>query len=189
MKTILRRASSATLITTITLLASSHAMGNQYNVNRAWTDGFGNASLTGTVDLPIGSYAIMNGTPNPFTAVALTLTVNGTPFSLTHALTGVIKGTGQFLVEATPTTLTFDTANAGGSNPADLVFSDTTVLYANNFYGIGYNGHPGFEVAYTDAGNVIADLAFPIVFGIIPEPSTLALAGLGAALMIARRRR
>jgi hypothetical protein len=162
MKSILRVASLAGVISAVVLVAPSHAKGTQYNVNRL----FGNASLTGTVDVPIGNYTIMNETPNPFTAVDLTLTVNGTPFGLTHALTGLIRGTGQFFIEATSTTLTFSTANANGSNPADLIFSDNLDTQSINKYGIGYNGHPGFEVGDTAAGSVIVDAMFPAVFGV-----------------------
>src|SRR6266446_1184759 len=104
------------VVIAIALIISNSAQAAQYHVNRSFTDGSSSATLTGTLDIPMGSYTIQNSGPSPFTAVNLTLTVNGTPFTLTHALTGVIHGTGQFLISATPTTLTFNTANANGGN-------------------------------------------------------------------------
>ena len=102
-------------------LTASSSQAVVYEVNR--TFGIPSATLTGTVDVPLGNYVIQNETPNPFTDVNLTLTVNAFPYSLTYALTDLVDGTGQFFVDATPTTLTFSTANGDGSNPADLVFS------------------------------------------------------------------
>ncbi|CCI23125.1 exported hypothetical protein [Microcystis aeruginosa PCC 9809] len=84
-----------------------------FTVNRSWSQSGNNASLVGTVDVPIGSYTIdSTGTPNPFTNVNLTLTVNGNPFTLDTVVvipSGSIIGTGQFLVNATSSTLTFNT--------------------------------------------------------------------------------
>ena len=96
-----------------------------YDVNLSFTGG-GTASLVGTVDLPLGNYTIMNGAPDPFTAVNLILTVNGTPFSLVQANTSLITGTGQFLINANASTLIFNTANANAGNPADLRFQDVS---------------------------------------------------------------
>jgi hypothetical protein len=172
MKNIRRIASVAGVITAFALVAPLQALGTQYTVNRS----FGEASLTGTVDVPIGVYAIENGIPNPFTAVALTLTVNGTSYNLTHARTDLISGTGQFFIEATATSLTFGTANADLSNPADLIFSDSTDTSAGNLYLIGTDEVPGFEAAYTAAGDVEADVTFPTVFGVsnvMPPPCTI----------------
>jgi hypothetical protein len=192
MKTFLYAAFLTTLITTGTLVAPSPAIANLYTVNRAWSGSGGNATLTGTLDIPMGSYTLMNQPPSPFFAVDLTLTVNGTPYAVNNVLTHSIRGTGQFSVVASSTALIFS-ANGDGSNPASLVFSDNLQPYADNRYVIGSNGDPAFEVAYTYAGDVLANVApsFPVEFGVvIPEPSALALAGLGAAaLLIARRRK
>src|ERR1700730_7615215 len=122
-----------------------------YNVNLSFSGG-GTASLVGTVDLPLGNYTIMNGAPHPFTAGNLTLTVNGTPYSLVQADTSLISGTGQFLINANASTLIFDTANANSSNPADLIFRTAST---NDRYIIGSNGDPHFEAAYTSAGDVL----------------------------------
>jgi hypothetical protein len=169
-----------------TLVASS-IQATTYNVNRS----FSGATLTGTLDIPVGNYTIQNAGLSPFTAVDLTLTVNATPYNLVNALTGTILGTGQFIIDATPTTLTFDTANADGVNPADLVFSDTTLPFDHNRYAIGYNGLPGFEIAFTNTGDTSSSfVAFPEVFGtVVPEPSSLALASLGLLGMSYRRRK
>jgi len=168
-----------------------------FTVNRSWSNGSNNASLVGTVDVPVGSYTIQNGTPNPFTNVNLTLTVNGTPFTLNTADTSFIYGTGQFLVNATSSTLTFNTANADGSNPANLAFVNSSTGFVGPLYGIGYDGNPGFEIAINTSPDVAASVAFPVTFGTVqqvqqvPEPASLfglgVLSTLGAASTLKRK--
>jgi hypothetical protein len=174
------------------LLAASSAQAEVYFVNRSFTDGSSIATLTGTVDIPLGSYTIQNEGASPFTSVNLTLTVNATGFAVNNVLTGLINGTGQFNINATATTLTFGTANSNGGNPADLEFSDTTDTQANDRYVLGSNGDPQFEAGFTSAGSVLSTtVTFPTVFATAaPEPTTLALTGLGGmALMLFRRQR
>jgi hypothetical protein len=172
-------------------MSSSNAQAALYSVDRSFTDGSSVATLTGTLAVPTGSYTIQDGSASPFTAVDLTLTVGGSSYALTYALTELVFGSGQFFIDATPTTLTFSTATADGFNPADLVFSDTTPdTQSGNRYAIGYNGHPGFEVANTDTGVVIADVTFPAVFGTaVPEPGCVTLVGAGAVGLLALARR
>src|SRR5258706_10026685 len=174
--------------TLITAMIASSAQATLYNVNRSFTDGVSSATLTGTLGIPIGNYTIQNSSASPFTSVNLTLTVNGTPFLLQNALTDYIFGSGQFFIGATATTLTFSTANADGSNPADLIFSDNTNPGITNRYSIGYNGSPGFEVAYTHAGDVGATATFPTIFAVVPEPSTACLTGACLLLHLGFRR-
>ena len=157
-----------------------------YDVHRFFSDGPTNATLTGTLELPLGSYTIMDRAPSPFAAVNLTLTVNGVSYSLHNALTDVIFGTGQFFIEATADSLIFNTANADGSNPADLVFSDNLDPQAHNRYAIGWNGAPGFEVAYTEAGDLAVPATFPTVFAVVPEPSTMTLLATAMGLLATR---
>ncbi|MCP5528531.1 MAG: hypothetical protein H7A47_17205 [Verrucomicrobiales bacterium] len=166
------------------LIASSSAQAAVYTVNRSFTDGVDVASLTGTVEVPIGNYLIQNASVSPFTSVDLTLTVNGSPYSLTYALTDLIFGTAQFSIAATATQLVFDTANADGSNPADLVFADVADPFADNRYVIGTDGNPGFENAFGAGGvDVPVELTLPVVFGVaIPEPSAAGFAGVMLAL-------
>jgi hypothetical protein len=171
-----------------------------FTVNRSWSSGSNNASLVGTVDVPVGSYTIQNGTPNPFTNVNLILTVNGNPFPVLNAAnTSLIWGTGQFLVNATSSTLTFNTANANGSNPADLVFVNSSAGLDGQKYAIGFDGIPGFETTYKYP-SVAASVAFPVTFGTVqqvqqvqqvPEPASLfglgVLSTLGAASTLKRK--
>jgi hypothetical protein len=182
------RSALLTIVTaTLGLVAPSRTMADLYFVHRVWS----NATLTGTLQLPAGNYTIMNQSPAPFTAVNLTLSVNGTPIILfTNANTQSIKGTGQFFINATPTTLTFSTANGNGTNPADLEFVNTGEFDIPR-YAIGTDGAPtGFEVAFYSGGSPLAGVTFPTVFGIlIPEPCTVSLGAVGVAtLMITRRR-
>ena len=182
----------ATICAGAVLLIASSAQAQIYIVNRSFAAGVSNATLTGTLQIPLGNYIIHNAGPSPFTSVNLTLTVNSTSFTLNNALTGIILGTGQFVINATPTTLTFNTAHADGTNPADLVFSDNTNPAAIDRYSIGSDGAPHFEAAFTGAGNVNSStVTFPTVFATAaPEPATLTLAGLGGvALMLFRRQR
>jgi len=169
-----------------------------FTVNRSWSESGNNASLVGTVDVPVGSYTIQNGTPNPFTNVNLILTVNGNPFPVLNAAdTSNISGTGQFLVNATSSTLTFNTANADGSNPADLVFVNSSTGFGGPFYVIGTDGVPGFEIAINTSPDVAASVAFPVTFGTVqqvqqvPEPASLfglgVLSTLGAASTLKRK--
>src|SRR4051794_38596284 len=85
-----------------------------YVVNRSFTNGASTATLTGTLDVPIGDYIIQNSSASPFTNVNLSLTVNAVSYNLVHALTDLINGTGQFGINATPTALSFSVANADG---------------------------------------------------------------------------
>jgi hypothetical protein len=187
-----RKAFGATIFAGSLLLAASGARAQIYNVNLLFMDGANSATLTGTVDIPIGNYTIQSVSPSPFTAANLTLTVNATSYAVDNVLTDIIHGTGQFFIDATATTLTFNTANTDAGDPADLVFSDNLNAFANDRFVIGSNGDPQFEAAYTGAGSVTSSaVTFPTVFGNVvatPEPATLALAGLGAmALMFFRR--
>ncbi|MCA2708503.1 MAG: PEP-CTERM sorting domain-containing protein [Microcystis sp. M015S2] len=169
-----------------------------FTVNRSWSSGSDTASLVGTVDVPVGSYTIQNGTPNPFTNVNLILTVNGNPFPVLNAAnTSSISGTGQFLVNATSSTLTFNTANADGINSANLAFVNSSTGFGGPLYGIGFDSTPGFEVAFGTTPNVLASVAFPVTFGTVqqvqqvPEPASLfglgVLSTLGAASTLKRK--
>jgi hypothetical protein len=168
-----------------------------FTVNRSWSESGNNASLVGTVDVPVGSYTIQNGTPNPFTNVNLTLTVNSNPFTLNTADTSLVSGTGQFLVNATSSTLTFNTANADGTNRANLAFVNSSTGFGGPFYVIGTDGVPGFEIAINTSPDVVASVAFPVTFGTVqqvqqvPEPASLfglgVLSTLGAASTLKRK--
>jgi hypothetical protein len=168
-----------------------------FTVNRSWSESGNNASLVGTVDVPVGSYTIQNGTPNPFTNVNLTLTVNSNPFTLNTADTSLVSGTGQFLVNATSSTLTFNTANADGTNPANLAFVNSSTGFGGPFYLIGTDGDPGFEIAINTSPNVAASVALSVTFGTVqqvqqvPEPASLfglgVLSTLGAASTLKRK--
>ncbi|MFM8299493.1 MAG: PEP-CTERM sorting domain-containing protein, partial [Microcystis aeruginosa] len=169
-----------------------------FTVNRSWSQSGNNASLVGTVDVAIGSYTIdVTGNPNPFTNVNLTLTVNTNSFTLDAAYTSNITGTGQFLVNATSSTLTFNTPNANGSNQAFLLFVNSSTGFSDPFYSIGSDNSPGFEIAVGTPPNVLASVSFPVTFGTaqtaqqVPEPSSLfglgVLGTLGAASTLKRK--
>jgi hypothetical protein len=183
----LRLSLLAGAISVFVLINAPSAAAATYDVNLSFTGG-GTASLVGTVDLPIGNYTIMNGAPNPFTAVNLTLTVNGTPYSLVQANLSQITGTGQFFIDANASTLIFNTANANGQNPADLSFRTAST---DDRYAIGSDADPHFEVALTSAGDVLnTNITFPVQFGtIVPEPSSLVLFSLAAGAFLMLRRR
>jgi hypothetical protein len=167
---------SAIALLVIVLWSPAAARAVVYNVNRSFRDiGTPAGTLTGTVTAPIGNYVVQNQSASPITNVNLTLNVGGASVNLTSVSTLFVRGSGQFLINATPTTLTFSTANANGSNPADLtfLFSD----FNTNFYGIGSDTLPMFEVGITNAGSASAKVTFPTVFGTadVPEPSSLLL--------------
>jgi hypothetical protein len=180
MKTLILAAIRCSLMFSLPAVAiAPSAYAISYEVNRSWTEPIGGtASLVGTVHVAPGSYAIMNGGPSPFMDVNLILTLNDTPFFLDHADTSFITGTGQFLINATASFLIFNTANADGSNPADLQFFN---LNNTAVYVIGSDGDPHFEAGYGPSGDVVGSVSFPLVFGtFVPDQgSTFLLLTLG----------
>lgn len=166
-----------------------------YVVNRSFSDGVKTATLTGSIDIALGNYVIQNNSGSPFTSVNLVLTVGSTSYNVNNVSTQLILGTGVFNIAATATELIFDFSGNGG-NPADLGFFETNG-FGNRYY-IGSNGNPAFEVAYTAAGDVLANPGprFPVVFGrqaAVPEPASLAawslLGVVGLGLVWRRKRR
>ena len=165
------------------LLVIPHlALADIYTVDRSFALGIVSNTLTGTIEIPEGNYTIINGGPSPFTTVNLTLTVNGTSYSLPYVITSYISGTGEFFINAAPTELVFNTANGDGVNPADLDFSvlPYNLGGANSVrYAIGSDEDPAFEASLTPvAGDTPVPVVFPVVFGTTtpaPEPSSLAL--------------
>jgi hypothetical protein len=142
-----------------------------YEVNRS----FPGVSLVGTVDVPLGNYVIQSSGAYPFTSIDLLLTADSIPYQLTHAFTDIDVGTGKFIVDATPTTLTFGIADADPSNPAAVVFGETL---DDQRYVLGSAGLLEVEVAFIPSGSLTTTIAFPLVFGtaVVPEPSALGLA-------------
>jgi hypothetical protein len=170
-------------------LLSSQAQAVVYEVNRTFSEGLLTTTLAGTVSVPLGNYVIENGAPNPFSDLNLTLTMDGDSHPLTYALTGLISGSGQFVVDATATSLVF-TASGDGSNPADLVFSDSTDLMGPIRYAIGSDSDPAFEAAYAGFDYAVAVVQFPVIFGIaIPEPASALMLVMGMLAAGTCRRR
>ena len=169
------------LAVAIVAMNPNHAPAATYFFNTFFRDINSTAALSGTLEIPIGNYTIRNSGPSPFESVDLTLTVRAGSYKLTNALTGNIRGTGEFYIYATPTTLTFDTSIADGQNPATLVFSDNTDPVVEDLFAIGYDASPGFETAITHTGDVFTTINFPIVFAQVPEPSTFKI---GAVLFL-----
>ncbi len=171
----------------LAFLPSANAI--TYDVSR--TFGGGTATQVGNVDVALGSYTIMNGGPSPFTYVNLTLTLNGTAYSLDHADTSLIFGADQFLIDATASSLNFGTANGDSANPADLQFFD---LSNTSRYVIGSDGLPNFEAAYSPTEGMLSSVSLPLVFGTVTFPvpdagSTLAMLGIslfGLGLVLRR---
>ncbi len=164
--------STTTLGLIVSLLAASGtAQAATYNVNRS----FLGVSLTGTVEVPLGNHVIEDQGVHPFTNVDLTLTAGGGAYDLEYAVTELVIGDAQFIIDATPTTLTFDTANTDGGHDAMLFFSDTGDI-DGHLYFIGTGQLGGTESAFNER----VPVSLPVVFGtIIPEPSAAALAALG----------
>jgi hypothetical protein len=176
------------LIATLAVfIAGQRAVADTYYVNRSFTDGINTATLVGTLDIPEGTWTIMNaapgpGGPSPFTAVNLTLTVDDTSYTVDNVVTGAIYGTGTFSISATPTALIFS-ASGTATNPADLDFMDNPTGQISAFYSIGSDGDPAYETAAISTASVQAnvDPVYPVTFGveIVPEPSVLGLLAIG----------
>lgn len=159
----------------VAILTPSDAMAVTFNVARTLTDGTNNASLTGTVDIEVGNYTLIDGSPNPFTAVNLTMTSDGDSYTL-DTVSNLILGTGRFLINATSSTLTFNTENTDETNIAVLAFTNSG---GDPIYSIGVDDHGPYEQFTGDSIPTIYDpsVSFPTVFGTaqvaIPEPITI----------------
>jgi hypothetical protein len=94
----------ATSLAAMLTPVAAKAVSVTYNVNRSWSQSGNNASLVGTVAVPLGNYTLQPSVPIPFTSVNLTLTVNGSPFTLNAAYNGS-SGDGKFLINATSSEL------------------------------------------------------------------------------------
>ncbi|TRU94088.1 MAG: PEP-CTERM sorting domain-containing protein [Microcystis wesenbergii Mw_QC_B_20070930_S4] len=170
-----------------------------FNVNRSWSDGSDTASLVGTVDVPLGSYTIQDGAPNPFTNVNLTLTVNGNAVTLNAVDLTDTSAPAQFLVDATSSVLTFnpDVSDPGCSSSSicssSLEFIDSSLglsgprysIQLASVFGISESIELGLIPAFT---SVSSSPNFPVTFGTaqqqpatsVPEPTaTVGLLGLG----------
>ena len=181
------------------MLTPVAAMAVTFNVNRSWSEGTNNASLVGTVDVSVGSYTIQNGSPNPFTNVNLTLTINGNAVTLNAVALTNTSAPAQFLVNATSSVLTFnpDVSDAGCSFScvSNLVFLDSSQGQANGpIYSIGSVSDLGSifreerGVIQSPFTIVVSSTNFPVTFGTaqqqpptsVPEPTaTVGLLGLG----------
>jgi hypothetical protein len=187
------------------MLTPVAAMAVTFNVNRSWSSFGNNASLVGTVDVPVGSYTIQNGSPNPFTNVNLTLTINGNPVTLNAVALTNTSAPAQFLVNATSSVLTFNPDVSGCSYIclSRLEFIDSSQGQVNApFYSIEsgktisspvppfglitVNREQGFIQSLGTI--VISSTNFPVTFGTaqqqpptsVPEPTaTVGLLGLG----------
>jgi hypothetical protein len=167
-----------------------------FNVNRSWSDASGTASLVGTVDVPVGSYTIQNGTPNPFTNVNLTLTLNGNAVTLNAVDLTDTLAPAQFLVNATSSVLTFNADISGCSDDceSELEFINSSQgtsgpfyrIQSVSFFGVSESTEQG--VIRSPFTNVVSSTNFPVTFGTaqqqpptsVPEPTaTVGLLGLG----------
>lgn len=167
-----------------------------FNVNRSWSEGSDTASLVGTVDVPVGSYTIQNGTPNPFTNVNLTLTLNGNAVTLNAVDLTDTLAPAQFLVNATSSVLTFNADISGCSNDcvSELEFINSSQGTSGPFYRILLESSFGLVdrreqgVIQSPFTSVVSSTNFPVTFGTaqqqpptsVPEPTaTVGLLGLG----------
>jgi hypothetical protein len=179
------------------MLTPVAAMAVTFNVNRSWSQGSDTASLVGTVDVPLGSYTIQNGTPNPFTNVNLTLTVNGNAVTLNAVDINNTFAPAQFLVNATSSVLTFNADISGCSSDcsSSLEFINSSQGQANGpIYSIESVSDLG-SISSEERGViqspftiVVSSTNFPVTFGTaqqqpptsVPEPTaTVGLLGLG----------
>jgi hypothetical protein len=178
------------------MLTPVAAMAVTFNVNRSWSQGSDTASLVGTVDVPLGSYTIQNGTPNPFTNVNLTLTVNGNAVTLNAVDINNTFAPAQFLVNATSSVLTFNADISGCSDDceSELEFINSSQgtsgpfyrIQSVSFFGVSESTEQG--VIRSPFTNVVSSTNFPVTFGTaqqqpptsVPEPTaTVGLLGLG----------
>ncbi|TRU86999.1 MAG: PEP-CTERM sorting domain-containing protein [Microcystis novacekii Mn_MB_F_20050700_S1] len=188
------------------MLTPVAAMAVTFNVNRSWSEGTNNASLVGTVDVPVGSYTIQNGSPNPFTNVNLTLTINGNAVTLNAVNLTETSAPAQFLVNATSSVLTFNPDVSGCSFGAicqsQLEFIDSSQGLSGPFYRIqsvfslGFSQNEEYGVIRSPFTGVTSSINLPVTFGTaqqqpptsVPEPTTtvgllgLGLLGVGSAL-------
>jgi hypothetical protein len=161
-------------------------------VGASWTQGSNSASLTGTVDIPIGTYTFapgqLFGAPAPFTGFDLNLNINGR--NSTPIFSSIRTGaTSSVTLTATAADLQFSTSGASDSSVAYLLFNDFT-----SSYFIGSDAIPGSQFASGYGDAVFASRSLPTVFAVssdaqsVPEPTTIpGLLLTGGSLLLLRR--
>lgn len=170
----------ATSLAAMLTPVAAKAVSATYKVDRSWTDGSSNASLVGTVDVPLGSYAIQSGsgTLGPFTNVNLTLKVDSNSFPLNISAIVTQGANAKFLVNATSSALTFDTSGASADGDYALLnflgagdYAYSIATYGGIFGGISLES--AVDTSETNSP-VSALVDLPVTFGTpIPEPLTI----------------
>ena len=154
-----------------------------YTVNRTWSSGSDNASLAGTVGVPLGNYTLTaTNNSTPFTNVNLTLTVNGTAYNLNNAYS-YLQASGKFHINAGPSELTFNTSDTGAPNYAFLGF------FGPDVYGYAYSTgtyDQSIERAFNDyiVAEVTTSVFLPLTFGTAAEPVPEPLTMLGTGVVL-----
>lgn len=144
------------------LIVSSQAQAVVYNINRSWDND--NAALTGTVEIPEGTYFINNSIFDPFLDIDLSLDYDGSSTILDRVDFSTIQNNGTFIIDANLSNLDFDTQNADGINPAVLSFTNIS----GDSYSIGSDSSPGFESSSFN-GTSFDTVSFPDTFASVPS--------------------
>lgn len=144
------------------LIVSSQAQAVVYSINRSWDND--NATLTGTVEIPEGTYFINNSIFDPFLDIDLSLDYDGSSTILDRVDFSTIQNNGTFIIDANLSNLVFNTQNADGINPAVLSFTNIS----GDSYSTGSDSSPGFESSSFN-GTSFDTVSFPDTFASVPS--------------------
>jgi hypothetical protein len=130
------------------------------------------SQLSGTVEIPLGTYEILSGSPSPFTSIDLTVRDGSATFLLNRLDTARGALSGRLIINAAEEGLTFSSISPAGR----LFRIRFTGEHDDFYYDLG-----GQSDAFNTAGQN------PVKFGsilvstvVVPEPSTY----IGGALLL-----
>ncbi|MEA5576090.1 hypothetical protein [Anabaena sp. UHCC 0451] len=176
------------IIGTAAILASATpSKALTFNVNQSWTGSFagnGNvATLTGTVDIPVGNYTRNNGNQSsPFTGVNLTLNINGVSDALNASSLNIVNTLASYFINVSSADIKISTSGASGAGSNYLLFTSTSTSSRVLF---GSDANPAFVFGSLSSGTLaVTDSSFPLTLGTVaPTPTPVPWEGANQSII------